>query len=481
MQSVTFALCAMALAACGDAGTSVADASSDAGIETDAPAIDAAEADALVSIATSPPFAPAFSLGVHDYAIRCPSAHNPVTVIVTTTTSSNSKTEDFVPNEDFVVAGSYHLRCLPPDFPTVDVTTHSENGAPSPGYYLVNSRYYAIVLDTNGTPVWYQRSTGITLDVDALAQNQISCTSDAEIPVSSDTKPSFDVRDLVTLVTTTIKSPDAPTDAHELRRLPNGDFLVITDRVVQNVDLTGLGTFGAHESMVDSQIEELDATNHVVWSWRASDHIDPRAECVQPDAVNIAKTLGADVFHCNSIDVDAAGNLVLSMRNESAVYYVDKTTGAVTWKLGGTASVRDGAEHIDVVNDPQTTFRLQHDARIASNGDVTMFDDGDGSSSSRAAHYTLDHTAHTATLVWQWAGAGPSTSQGSFRRYADGHRVIGWGAAPTPRVLTEIDAAGNAVLDVAFGGGPNAGISYRAVKVPTSQLDIALLRATSTQ
>jgi hypothetical protein len=55
-----------------------------------------------------------------------------------------------------------------------------------------------------------------------------------------------------------------------------------------------------------------------------------------------------------------------------SVYYVDRTTGTVLWKLGGTPYNKDGATYIEVTGDPQTTFRMQHDARFLPNGDISL-------------------------------------------------------------------------------------------------------------
>src|SRR5215813_7380962 len=112
-----------ALAACGDAPANVVpDGATDAGSNddvaqvTDAAVEAEAEAgDALVSITTSPAMSPAFALDVFDYALRCPSAHDAVAVTITTTAGSVTTNEDFVPNEDYVAAGAYHIRCLPAD------------------------------------------------------------------------------------------------------------------------------------------------------------------------------------------------------------------------------------------------------------------------------------------------------------------------------------------------------------------------------
>jgi hypothetical protein len=177
--------------------------------------------------------------------------------------------------------------------------------------------------------------------------------------------------------------------------------------------------------------------------------------------------------------VDGSGNLLISTRYTNALFYIDRTTGKVLWKLGGTPTNKDGAQIIRVVGDPQGTFNLQHDARFQANGAVSMFDDHGripDSGLARGVEYALDHDAGTASITFQYEGAVNSNREGSFRRYADGENVIGWGyIASDPRILSEVDSNGHDVLDIAFGGVE----SYRAVKVPISQLDLAVLRATT--
>src|SRR5206468_2750110 len=58
-------------------------------------------------------------------------------------------------------SAQYWVRCLPHDFPQLSVT---KPGAPPSGWYLtgnVNSapdgNQFAMVLDNNGTPVWYRK------------------------------------------------------------------------------------------------------------------------------------------------------------------------------------------------------------------------------------------------------------------------------------------------------------------------------------
>ena len=190
---------------------------------------------------------------------------------------------------------------------------------------------------------------------------------------------------------------------------------------------------------------------------------------------NVDDASVVDPFHCNSIDVDSSGNLLLSSRHANALFYIDRATGTVLWKVGGSAYNKDGATHVQIVDDPEVAFNLQHDARFLPNGDITVFDDhGATTGVARGVEYAIDHQANVATVAFQFVGSAQSQYEGSFRRYPDGESVISWGSIPTDsRILTEINANGQDVLDMAFDDQ----VSYRAVKVPLSQLDIGLLRA----
>jgi hypothetical protein len=91
--------------------------------------------------------------------------------------------------------------------------------------------------------------------------------------------------------------------------------------------------------------------------------------------------------------------------------------------------------------------------------------------------YAIDPSSGAATVAFQFLGTVRSQYEGSFRRYDDGESVIGWGGSPPdPRVVTEVDANGNDVLDISFT--PQAA-PYRAVKVPIGTLDIGMMRLTA--
>src|SRR6202012_2907044 len=106
--------------------------------------------------------------------------------------------------------------------------------------FLVNSGPYVAVLDIHGMPIWYEPTTSGG-DVDSLAPNVISYLPNAEDPYAIDDAPEFQIVDLAAGTTATLTSPDAPTNEHELQRLPNGDYLMFADQITRHVDLDSIG------------------------------------------------------------------------------------------------------------------------------------------------------------------------------------------------------------------------------------------------
>jgi hypothetical protein len=104
-----------------------------------------------------------------------------------------------------------------------------------------------------------------------------------------------------------------------------------------------------------------------------------------------------------------------------------------------------------------------------------MFDDHTGEPGvARGVVYSIDFASDVATVVWAYAGSATSTAMGSFRLQPDGERVIGWGLPSAGNlVLSDLDSSGNDLLDLEFTA-PD--VSYRAVKMPRSSLDVNLLR-----
>jgi hypothetical protein len=531
-----------------DAGADVAESASDA---SDAgspgtPLLTAlsvtADGDGSTGLTLVPPFSPT----VHDYYVRCAAGTNALTVTMTASDGAVSSLTRPVPsapapsqtlpasvteNEAIVAVAAqgattteYWVRCLPHDFPQLAMSAHPEAGAPPAGYYLVGnlmanvSAGYAMVLNGDGVPVWYYAlPTGLgVLDVDDV----VGGGAISFVPYSATAIEDFEVRQLSPASTATIAATGYATDTHELRVLPNGNYLVLSYPFTSGVDLTGLSiaptvdggapaVLGPDSTIQDCAVVEFEPSGTVVTAWLASDHFDPSLDSTLPlTGFGAGSTLpdgGAvyDVFHCNAIDVDPAnGNLLVSAREMDSIFYVEWATGKVLWKMGGATASKDGATYVSVA-DP---FFRQHDARLqpgwssacnGGSGQISLFDDqsakpgpargvvydvvvggADGGGAGCDGGASSDGGAPgQATVAWQYKGTTSSSATGSFRVSADGSRVIGWGLGGAPGLaFTEVDVNGNDLLDFRF---PDGNSTYRAIKVAPSAFDLGVLRSTA--
>jgi Arylsulfotransferase (ASST) len=463
----------------------------------------------LASLAVSPlTLSPGFSPSIHDYAVLCSTGMNALTLDMAATAGGTvslsapfttspapaaSVPVSLTENQAAVVlaryasgfAQQYWIRCLPHDFPLLVPSAHPEVGSPTPGWYFIGNLFvaagsgpYAMIVDANGTPIWYHR----------LASGQANPTVVTPLPnstvgITTSSNPSIGtLYFLETETTQAISTVGISLNNHELRSLPNGDFMLISYPTLTGVDLTGLGNYGPNSTILDCAVQEVDPRGNLVWDWRASAHTDPVRESVVPAGAG-TDTSPADVYHCNSVDADADGNVLISFRHMNAVLFVSKATGKVVWKLGGTTYNKDGAQIITIQGDPEGAFYLQHDGRFQPDGDISVFDDHSAAAAmpgvARGVEYALDLGAGTAHVVWQYQAPANSAYLGSFRRYADGTNLIGWGAytGSANLAFTEVDAAGHDLLDMSFVSHGNW--SYRAEKVPVGSFDIDVLRRTA--
>jgi hypothetical protein len=257
-------------------------------------------------------------------------------------------------------------------------------------------------------------------------------------------------------------------DFHEFTIAPDGTAW-ITAYKANPTDLTAYGG-PAKGTLWDSVVQQIDiATGKVLFQWDPLQHLSPNESLVPP-------TNGVwDPFHINSIDLNAAGDLLISARDTWTVYEVDAKSGTVLWRLGGRqSSFTLGAG---------VSFAYQHDARFLTNNTISLFDNEAAAAvglQSRGLIIKLDAANHTATLLHQYAHPGVlAGSQGSMELLPGGNVFVGWGQEP---YFTEFAAGGQIVLDGTFPGHYE---SYRAYLQPwtghpTSPPALAVKSANST-
>ncbi len=206
-------------------------------------------------------------------------------------------------------------------------------------------------------------------------------------------------------------------------------------------------------------IQEFDENKNLVFEWRSYDHVT-LLETNQNLHLNVV-----DVTHTNSLEQDSDGNIIASHRHLSQVMKIDRSTGAVIWRLGGQMN------EFTFTNDSEQ-FSYQHDARILSNGDLTLWDNGNGHlvHHSSAKEYQLDFMNRTARLVWSYSPIDPATgnaayysAMGSVQRLPNGNTFINCGldySATQPNLL-EVTPAGQIVWELLLNNDASL-ICYRS-------------------
>src|SRR3712207_1978351 len=113
---------------------------------------------------------------------------------------------------------------------------------------------------------------------------------------------------------------------------------------------------GGRGAVIDYVVQEIDlATRDVLFEWHSLDHVPLRASM----AARAAGEKNWDYFHGNSSEPSPDGRtVVVSARNPSAIYGIDRVTGDVLWTLGGREDdFRLQTRH------RKLRFCAQHDAR----------------------------------------------------------------------------------------------------------------------
>lgn len=240
------------------------------------------------------------------------------------------------------------------------------------------------------------------------------------------------------------------TDEHELRILPNGNFFLLSYDP-QIVDMSVIVPGGdTAATVIGLIVQELNPQKQVIFQWRSWDHFEIT------DATQIsltAKTI--DYVHGNAIEIDNDQNIMISSRHIKEITKIDRTTGAIIWRLGGKNN------QFEFINDP-IGFSYQHSIRRVSGNNIILFDNGNyhSSSFSRAIEYSLDEVNKKVTLVWEYRSTPNifSAAMGNVQRLSNGNTIIGWGTRANPSV-TEVNPSGQKVYEIR---NPNMVFSYRA-------------------
>jgi hypothetical protein len=121
-------------------------------------------------------------------------------------------------------------------------------------------------------------------------------------------------------------------DHHDAVRLRNGHTAFLSAERVP-ADLARRIQGGVPGAEVEgvvfaTVVHEITPAGALVWTWRSYEHLDPEADPIPPQ---IRREFWA---MSNTVGELADGSLILSFVNLSLVVIVDRTTGAITWRVG---------------------------------------------------------------------------------------------------------------------------------------------------
>jgi hypothetical protein len=135
--------------------------------------------------------------------------------------------------------------------------------------------------------------------------------------------------------------------------------------------------------MLGDDIVEIDPKGTEVRRVETWKLFDPRKDAICPLEARVEWT------HVNSIDVNDAGDVVISCRNNSRVAIID-TNDEMTWRYGA----------------PDTAH--QHHATWQANGNVQIFDNGMHRQRGMSVSKVIEVDPKTDEVAWSYQGSPPA-------------------------------------------------------------------------
>jgi hypothetical protein len=380
----------------------------------------------------------------------------------------------------------------PADLPSFTVTTHYP-GLVGSGYVFLsvtdtspNGAYYVMIVNNDGTPVWYQKVPDHIYDFKALPNGFLhyaeffhthSWTGGGDV--------SHQVLDSNYNHWESIGAGNGYlADGHDFELLPNGHVLLLGYYKSQ-MDLASFVPGAYPNALVaGAVIQELDAGRNVVWQWRTWDHY--AFQIYYGPVLNVMPLVRnpvVDSFHLDTVTLDNDQNLLMA-NYMMDVQKISRTTGEVMWRLGGL-----GNQFTFVGVNPLEALRhfSGHALTRLANNNLLIYCNADqqATRSSKIYEYRLDEVNRKATLVWSYA---PPTNYyawhyGSAQRLDNGNTFIGWGGAnimpgiggvtnQSVPACTEVTPSGQVAFEMRFDDPKT--YSYRAFRFewpPTNRME----------
>jgi hypothetical protein len=242
-------------------------------------------------------------------------------------------------------------------------------------------------------------------------------------------------------------------DIHDLQVMEDGTYYILGREYI-TIDMSQYVPGGDTAAILTAQtIHHMDGDDNELWRWRSIDHYDilDVAEYIDLTRHSI------DWTHCNSVEIDNDGNIIISTKNFDEITKISRQTGNIIWRLGGERN------QFQFINDNRG-FGGQHDARVLSNGNIAIFDNGFYliPEYSSYVEYEIDEQNYTATLIRRYSRNGTifSAKRGGVQELPNGNILVSWDGILDP-FISEINPEDSTVYEVKYD---NHVSQYRAYK-----------------
>jgi len=352
-----------------------------------------------------------------------------------------------------VLAQREHV--LPENFPEIQINVYDN---PEEGYVFItpcgiwgsfpDATPYLVILDNYGTPVYYRELAYQAFDFKVQQDGSLSFWGGGVGFLNHIMDSAYDI------IETSYISGYSGTDFHDFKILENGNHLLLgwEDRLVDMDTVVQGGHPGV--TVGGALIQEKDTMGNIIWQWSSWNHF----KILETDttSVDLLSSTFIDYVHTNALFQDTDSTILISSRNMHEVTKINKNTGDLIWRMGGSKN------EFSFIGDDTNAFSGQHDISRLDNGNYLLFDNGwyHPDIVSSALELELDEINKLATCIKRYRSEPEDilgVIMGSSQRLPGGNTLVGWGSG-VPNV-TEFKPDGTKALEFEFES-----VSYRAFK-----------------
>jgi hypothetical protein len=305
--------------------------------------------------------------------------------------------------------------------------TVASTSSAAPGYYLIapNARDSIALMDHTGTSV-FAVNTGTVTNLQPYNNTYLTYYSS----IWQASSGCFVRRDKnLNIVDSLFMKGGYVVDFHEGKVWTDTSYIILgTER--RTVDMSQLHPGGKPSAIIlGAVIQEISFSGQLIFEWKSLDHI-PVTDATED--VDLTSAL-IDYIHVNSIHPTSDGHILISCRHLDALVKINRGTGDVIWRLGGSSSKNSTFTIEDDTYHNFTGFSHQHSAFETPRGTIMLYDNGNLKPlprSSRAVEYEIDLSTYTARKVWEYAPKTPlyATAMGSVQELVNGNVLVNYGA-----------------------------------------------------